>query len=58
MHSIPNGAALVGPNQLSIIDNTPVSLVFYDANNNPVAPGKKCTVTLRSDGSRLHFAPA
>jgi hypothetical protein len=57
LHFIPTGVALVGPNQLSLVDNTPVSIVFYDANNNPVAPGKKWNISLHSSESRLHFAP-
>ena len=58
LHFVPMGAALVGPQKLSVVDNTPVMLVFYDANQNPVAPGKNWPVTLRSTQSKLHFTPA
>jgi hypothetical protein len=58
LHFVPMGAALIGPQQLSVVDNTPVMLVFYDGNQNPVAPGKNWSVTLRSTQSKLHFTPA
>jgi hypothetical protein len=57
LHFVPVGAALVGPQKLSVVDNTPVMLVFYDANQNPVAPGKNWPVTLRSTQSKVHFTP-
>ena len=57
LHFIPPGAALVGPDKLSVVDNTPIMIVFYDAQQNPVAPGKNWTVTLRSSQSKLRFAP-
>jgi hypothetical protein len=56
-HFVPPLVALLGPERLSIVDNTPVMIVFLDAQNNPVAPGKNWSVTLRSKESRLHFGP-
>jgi hypothetical protein len=55
---IPFGAALVGPEKLSVIDNSPVMVVFYDAQRKPVAPGKNWQVKLQSRQSKLHFTPA
>lgn len=57
IHFIPPGAALVGPDRLSLVDNTPIMIVFYDAQQNPISPGKDWPVILRSSKSRLHFAP-
>lgn len=57
IHFIPPGAALVGPDRLSLVDNTPIMIVFYDAQQNPISPGKDWLVTLQSSKSRLHFAP-
>ena len=56
-HFVPPLVALLGPEKLSIIDNTPVMIVFLDGQKNPVAPGKKWTVTLHSKQSKLHFGP-
>jgi hypothetical protein len=57
IHFIPAGAALIGPDKLSVVDNTPIMVVFYDAQNNPVAPARNWKVTLRSSQSKLRFAP-
>lgn len=57
VHFVPPGAALIGPDKLSVVDNSPVMIVFYDAQQNPVAPGKIWPVTLRSKQSKLRFAP-
>lgn len=57
IHFIPPGAALVGPDKLSVVDNTPIMIVFYDAQENPVAPGRDWAVTLRSSQSKLRFLP-
>lgn len=57
VHFVPPGAALVGPDKLSVVDSTPVMIVFYDAQENPVAPGKNWPVTLRSKQSKLRFTP-
>jgi hypothetical protein len=57
IHFIPPGAALVGPDKLSLVDSTPIMIVFYDAQQNPISPGKDWAVTLHSSNSRLHFAP-
>lgn len=56
-HFVPPGAALIGPVKLSVIDNPEVMLVFFDAQGNPVSPGKDWPVTLSSQRSKLHFAP-
>lgn len=56
-HFVPPLIALLGPEKLSIVDNTPVMIVFLDGQNNPVSPGKKWTVTLHSKQSKLHFGP-
>jgi len=56
-HFVPAGVGLVGPDKLSVVDNTPVMIVFFDAQRNPVAPGKNWSVTLRSKESKLRFAP-
>jgi hypothetical protein len=58
VHFVPAGAVLVGPDTLSVVDTTPVMLVFYNADQNPVAPGKNWPVTLRSKQSKLQFTPA
>jgi len=57
VHFVPPVAALVGPAELSVVDNTAVTIVFLDASNRPVAPGKNWSVTLRCKESKLHFAP-
>jgi hypothetical protein len=57
VHFVPPMAVLIGPEKLSVVDNSPVMIVFLDAQNNPVAPGKNWAVTLRSHQSKLHFAP-
>lgn len=56
-HFVPPGAALIGPVKLSVVDDPEVMLVFFDAQGNPVSPGKDWPVTLRSQQSKLHFAP-
>jgi hypothetical protein len=57
VHFVPPGAALVGPDKLSVVDNAAVMLVFFDAQNNPVSPGKDWQVMLRSKQSKLRFTP-
>jgi hypothetical protein len=54
---VPPTMVLLGPDKLSLVDNTPVTVVFLDVHKNPVAPGKNWPVTLHSKESRLHFAP-
>jgi len=56
-HFVPPFVALLGPDKLSIIDNSPVMVVFLDGQKNPIAPGKKWAVTLHSKESKLHFGP-
>ncbi len=56
-HFVPPLVVLLGPEKLSIVDNTPVMIVFLDGQNNPVAPGKNWSVTLHSKESKLHFGP-
>jgi hypothetical protein len=58
LHFVPVGAALVGPDKLSVVDSAQVMVVFYDARQNPVAPGKNWQVSLRSTHSKLHLTPA
>jgi hypothetical protein len=58
VHFVPPVVALVGPEKLSVVDNTPVMIVFLNASNEPVAPGRNWRVTLRCKQSKLHFAPA
>jgi hypothetical protein len=55
---VPPGAALVGPEKLSVVDSTPIMVVFYNADKNPVAPGRNWSVTLRSRQSRVQFSLA
>jgi hypothetical protein len=56
-HFVPYGAALTGPDQLSIVDNPQVTIVFFDENQKPVAPGRSWQVNLSSKNSKLHFTP-
>ena len=58
VHFVPVGAVLVGPDKLSVVDITPVMLVFYNSSQDPVAPGKNWPVRLRSRQSKLQFTPA
>jgi hypothetical protein len=58
VHFVPPVVALVGPEKLSVVDNTPVMIVFLNANNEPVPPGRNWPVTLHCKQSKLHFAPA
>lgn len=57
VHFVPAGVTLLGPEKLSVVDNTPVSIVFFDAHGAPVAPRKSWDVSLRSRNSKLRFAP-
>jgi len=57
LHFVPPGVVLLGPTNLSVVDNAPVMVVFFDAQNNPVAPGKNWKVTLHSQQSKFRFAP-
>jgi hypothetical protein len=56
-HFVPFGAALTGPDQLSIVDNPQITIVFFDEDQKPVAPGRSWQVNLSSKQSKLHFAP-
>lgn len=55
IHFVPPGAALVGPEKLSVVDSTPIMVVFYNADKTPVAPGRNWPVTLRSTQSKVQF---
>ena len=57
IHFIPVGVALIGPDKLSVVDDAPVMVVFFDAHNNPISPGKNWPVTLRCKQSKLRFTP-
>src|SRR5262249_15950282 len=57
IHFVPAGVALIGPDKLSVVDNAPVWLVFFDADKNPISPGRNWAVTLRCRQSKLRFTP-
>lgn len=54
---VPPGVALVGPEKLSVVDNEPIMVVFYNELGIPIATGDDWKVTLRSKRSKLRFVP-
>jgi len=57
VHFIPRFMKVLAPNELSVVDNVPVMVVFFNEQGSSVAPGKDWQVTLRSKQSKLRFTP-